>query len=343
LYILRESYTLDAGGSAVAVHARERFGPVPFLLRTEKRHPAEIHAGGMSSTYAIPLLGADWIAHYEVADDRRHIDGRLTCAWGEALEVIDKVSDGPPRPDEHITGPLVTLERRLATTAFELESEKDSRCVFAYAYALMTRRIAEDLAHRADVDPAWVIGLAEAFADRYFDALASESDIRASAWQGAFEAMRGRTSVIEDLVIAMAVHIAHDLPHVLADIAPLDGRIGDFHAINDMLGGSVATIQRDVAKRYSPYIRWLDRLAGQQDEILTNYGIRLSRGMAWYNAARLVDPRTAEAGAGSIERTAIVFVESILNPPKWSLRQGARLFRLIVSFLRRWPDAEPMR
>jgi hypothetical protein len=91
LYLLRETYTLDRNGSDVAVHAHERFGPVPFLFRNEKRHPAVIHADGMSSTYYIPLLGADWVASYTVHPDRTHIDGLLTCAWGQATETIHKL------------------------------------------------------------------------------------------------------------------------------------------------------------------------------------------------------------------------------------------------------------
>jgi hypothetical protein len=93
LYLLRESYTLDPNGNDVAVHARERFGPIPFLLRNEKRHPAAIHTDGMSSTYYIPLLGADWVASYTVHADRTHIDGLLTCAWGQATETIHKLDD----------------------------------------------------------------------------------------------------------------------------------------------------------------------------------------------------------------------------------------------------------
>jgi hypothetical protein len=93
LYLLRETYTLAENGSDVAVHAHERFGPIPFLLRNEKRHPAAIHAEGLSSTYYIPLLGADWIARYTVHRDRRHIDGVLTCPWARATETIHKLAD----------------------------------------------------------------------------------------------------------------------------------------------------------------------------------------------------------------------------------------------------------
>ena len=94
LYLLKETYTLAENGSDVAVHAHERFGPVPFLLTNEKRHPAVIHANAMSSTYFIPLLGTDWVANYTVHPDRTHIDGHLTCAFAEAEEIIHKFEDG---------------------------------------------------------------------------------------------------------------------------------------------------------------------------------------------------------------------------------------------------------
>ena len=91
-YLLRETYTLAENGRDIAVHAHERFGPIPFLLRNEKRHPAAIHADGMSSTYYIPLLGADWVANYTVHPDRTHIDGVLTCDWARATETIQKLA-----------------------------------------------------------------------------------------------------------------------------------------------------------------------------------------------------------------------------------------------------------
>lgn len=91
LYLVKETYTLAADGSGVDVHAHERFGPVPFLLKNEKRYTAVIHAGGMSSTYYMPLLGSDWIAKYAVATDHEHLDGHLTCDYAEAEEVIHKL------------------------------------------------------------------------------------------------------------------------------------------------------------------------------------------------------------------------------------------------------------
>jgi hypothetical protein len=91
LYLLREQYTLDVNGTDVRVDAHERFGPLPFLFRHAKQHPARIGVGGMSSVYEMPLLGTPWTARYTVHPDRDHIDGHLTCAWAESVETIHRV------------------------------------------------------------------------------------------------------------------------------------------------------------------------------------------------------------------------------------------------------------
>lgn len=92
LYLLDERYVLHSDGRQVHIQAKERFGPVPFLFRTEKEYPAEILDGGMRSVYYMPLLGAQWVARYTVRQDRNHIDSEMTCDWGEAREVIDRVA-----------------------------------------------------------------------------------------------------------------------------------------------------------------------------------------------------------------------------------------------------------
>jgi hypothetical protein len=91
LYLLKEQYTLDRDGRGVVVNARERFGPIPFLFRNRKEHPAEIHAGGTSSTYHMPLLGTAWTADYEVTPARDEIAGVLRCPWAECNERMAKL------------------------------------------------------------------------------------------------------------------------------------------------------------------------------------------------------------------------------------------------------------
>ncbi len=239
---------------------------------------------------------------------------------------------------------LEAIARRLDARARDFEDGKDGRCVFAHAYALMTRRIAAELETSGLYDPGWVVDVAEAFAERYFHALeAFDSGGEAPpAWRAVFDAILGRkTSVVEDLVFGVYAHIVRDLPHTLREVglADSDGhsRLHDHHVVTAIVGRTIDPVQEAVAERYGPYVRSLDRLSGGQDEILTEYGIRLSRGMAWYNALRLDDPRLREHAAAAVERSPQVFVEHVLRPPLLSARVVLRGFRWVVAHLRRWP------
>ena len=244
-----------------------------------------------------------------------------------------------PAADQHVEQ-LLELAAKLAHTARELETTRDSRCVFTHAYSLMTERIAAQLPRFQPADAAWIAGLAVAFAARYYAALAGETD--SDAWRAAFAAMRDRrTSVLEDLVFAMSVHILHDLPLALGDVSPRRSpeleHVYDFHAVNDMLKDAVEPIVATTARRYGPYIRWLDRLTYPYDQILTDYGVRMARGLAWYNALRLADPHSADQARAAIEKSPMIIIQDVTDPPIRSLRAPLRIMRWITSFLRRWP------
>ena len=90
LFISEEDYILDADGSSVIVKAHERFGPIPFLFREYVEYPATIHAGGMSSTYHLPMLDSQWLAKYQVRPDRNQVTGVLECDWGRAEEIMNR-------------------------------------------------------------------------------------------------------------------------------------------------------------------------------------------------------------------------------------------------------------
>lgn len=90
LFISNEDYVLHPDGSGVTVKAQERFGPIPFLFREYVEYPATIHEGGMSSTYYLPMLDAQWIAKYQVRSDRNQVDGVLECSWGRAGEIMTR-------------------------------------------------------------------------------------------------------------------------------------------------------------------------------------------------------------------------------------------------------------
>jgi hypothetical protein len=242
---------------------------------------------------------------------------------------------------------LDALSTRLETRARELDRQKDSRAVFTHAYSLMTAQIAAELPTDPGFDPSWTVGLAEAFASRYLAALDAYDRGAGvpAAWDVVFHAICDRrTSVVEDLVFAMTAHIVRDLPHALLDVGLRDSsgrpRIHDFQAVNDVLGHEIEPIVSATSRRYGRYVKALDRLGKPYDRIVTDYGIRLSRGIAWYNAMRLENPDESVDAADSIERSPAVVVDQVLNPPAWSLRTGLRFLRWVLGFLRKWP-AEP--
>src|SRR2546423_12127261 len=98
-----------------------------------------------------------------------------------------------------------------------------------------------------------------------------------------------------------------------------------------------------IASRYSPFISWLDKLSGMHDERLTNYGIRISRGLAWYNAVRLADPLGTEDAAAAIVDNPTRMIRGVLHPKAVSVDLLLRFLRWLVSFLRTWPKEDTPR
>ena len=240
---------------------------------------------------------------------------------------------------------LYAVAVRLETRADALAERRDSRCVFATAYGLMTRRIADELPSAGLAEPEWVVDVAERFAARYFLALEAydRGDDVPPAWRAVFDTLAARrTSVVEDLLFGVYAHIVRDLPHTLLECGLADregrSRIRDHHIVTAIVGRAIDGIQDAVADRYGPYVRPLDRIGRRYDEILTDYGIRLSRGMAWYNALRLADPSSVEAAAASLERSTTIFVGQVMRPPIWSARAGLRALRWLAAHFRRWPE-----
>jgi hypothetical protein len=227
----------------------------------------------------------------------------------------------------------------------ELERRRDSRCVFTEAYARMTETLRDELPRSTViVDKAWVIALARAFAGEYFSAVEGYDREREipMAWRVVFDGIcHSRTSVLEDLVLPMTAHIVHDLPHALTSVGleDNDGRshVGDFHAVNDILGGAVATIRHTIERRYSPRLRLLDHFWNNYDQIATDFGLRESRGLAWYNAVRLLDPAARAGAEHSIEAEPKYIVDHVLGRHRDPGELAFRALRSVIGGVRTWP------
>jgi hypothetical protein len=239
----------------------------------------------------------------------------------------------------NLPGRLLRLADHLEEYVLKYEAAKDSRAVFTYAYVTLTRTMANKLGEAKFRHPDWVVSLAERFADRYVAALDGWDvghEPVPEAWKIVFETIRlSRTSVLEDLVLAMTAHIVHDLPISLVEVG--ESHIYDFHHMNDVLAIEIQPIADGVTARYEPFFRWIDHLERRHTLVLTNFGFRVSRGVAWYNANRLLDPVSHDAALESGTKSVLTLVGDVRRPPLWSLRLLFRGLRFIAAMFRIWP------
>lgn len=239
---------------------------------------------------------------------------------------------------------LLSLAVRLDERARSYERQKDSRAVFTHTYALITRTLASGIGQTGFQDDEWVTSLAESFGGLYFQALdaSDQNEVTPAVWAEVFRVLKTeRTTVLEDLVFAMTAHIVNDLPLALERVGLTDAQqvshIRDFHLINDILGNNIEVIENNVLRRYEPILQYLDYFDRGFDQILTNYGFRLSRGMAWYNAVRLLDPLSSAEARRSVERSALKLIENVRRPPIFSIRVFFRFLRFVTAVFRTWP------
>jgi len=243
----------------------------------------------------------------------------------------------------------------------EFELHHDPRAAFAYIYVALTRSLEVQL-RQADTgfdDPEWVADLATALAHEYFTAMDAVDQALGAAratprgvpsarafpgevpqpWRDVQAAFGRRSYVLEDVLFSMTAHISYDLPIALQRMAPVATHIADFHRMNDVLGTAVEGVQDGLAERYSRALAVLDKVFARQDELFSNYGIRVARGVAWFNADRLLDPSGSADALDSIRRSAGAFIREVRSPDDWRLRLVLGIARFLVPERRRWPDS----
>ncbi|WP_412079554.1 DUF5995 family protein (plasmid) [Streptomyces xanthophaeus] len=252
----------------------------------------------------------------------------------------------------------------LAARVEQYDALRDPRAVFAYTYFRLTSDLAsslrtDSLSFRA---PEWVADLSVSLAAAYFTAmdaidtwLGPVSDARPGGevlsvdlpetipkpWRDVYAASTVRHSyVLEEVLFSMMAHMSYDLPLALRALATrgdVHHRIADFHRMNDLLAFSVDVVQDEIAARYCRRLQSLDRLFIRDDELFTSYGIRVARGLAWFNCDRLLDPGASAAAMGSISRSTAAFIAEFRSPDGWKRRQAFRVLRALVPSRRQWP------
>jgi Family of unknown function (DUF5995) len=241
---------------------------------------------------------------------------------------------------------LRELVARLDELRDGFDRRRDSRAIFTYVYSMMTAALDAELDSLTLHDPDWIVALADGFAARYFAALRQDDAGQLpedSAWKVVFDTLRRRTSVLEEAVYPMTAHIVHDLPLALCD-AEFDqpdpvAHLSDFDLINRVMQGAMDRIRGQVTRRYSYWVRFLDRMERRYDLVLSDYGIRMSRSEAWYDALRLRDLACREAALDSLERRPADLLRAVQQPRGSSLGWLLAFLRWLAALLRRWPRA----
>lgn len=202
---------------------------------------------------------------------------------------------------------------------------------------------------------------------------------------------RPKAIIIEELILPLIVHTVHDLPLAVAEIAirevrfeeegmwafaekgfhcdditrlrESDRTIRDFHTyvhdfmvINDLLfEGEYSIIDKvqEAVTTYNPFfLRWLDWiLADRYDEMFTYHTLQVLRGMAWYDATRLVEAQLSQSPEAAkrscqqiryeIEERTITYIDLIARPKRRWRRWLLNGARFLSGLFRQWP-ANPL-
>jgi hypothetical protein len=196
---------------------------------------------------------------------------------------------------------------------------------FAVLYRKVTAKVKEGIAAGFFDDPGRMERLDVLFADRYLDAVAAARADEAvtDAWRLTFEAAaRGRSLILQHLLVGINAHINLDLGVAAARCAPgaaLPGLRRDYDRINATLAAMIASVQDDL-RQVSPWLDLLDRFGARTQTELIRFSIVTARAGAWRFAEQLAatsEPRWDALIADRDRRVAAVG-QRVLQPGRWT-------------------------
>jgi len=193
---------------------------------------------------------------------------------------------------------------------------------FAALYRTVTIEVQRGIAEGRFADPGRMERLDVTFARRYlnaFDAHQRGAPIPRS-WGAAFDAStRWRPIVLQHLLLGVNAHINLDLGVAAATVAPgaaLESLRADFDEINAVLGGLIAAVQAEISA-VSPWFNLLAAAAGQADDALVGFNLRIARNVAWDVANRLapIDQAAWQPHIDAVDLKAALLGRAIVMPP----------------------------
>jgi hypothetical protein len=192
---------------------------------------------------------------------------------------------------------------------------------FAALYRKVTVQVKEGIEKGLFDDGERMERLDVIFANRYLEAFEQSQTLKDTtlSWKLAFDtSKKWRPIVLQHLLIGMNAHIDLDLGIAAAETVE-QGKLpdlkNDFFKINDILVSLINEVQSELAKVW-PLLKLLDYIAGEADEALVKFGMKITRGHAWNTAEELsnLSPEDQALKIRALDRRVAEIGRVILNP-----------------------------
>jgi 15-cis-phytoene desaturase len=221
-----------------------------------------------------------------------------------------------------------------ALDAIIADSERTANRVgyFAALYRQVTFSVREGIRRGDFLDGDRMDRLDTRFANRYLDAVEAYTKGKpvTESWRISLAACSDKEpTVLQHLYSGLSAHLLLDLAVAAAETAPgtrLPDIKGDFEHINSIVGSLMRQVDAVVGK-VSPWVGFVDRLAGVQYAAVNKIGISVARDIAWHSAVQMapLDELERSAMMAKLDRRAAVVAQTLTKP-----RGGLRLFAKLV-------------
>jgi hypothetical protein len=202
-----------------------------------------------------------------------------------------------------------------------LDATCDHRAVFSLAYLRITQGLRRLIVARQVRWPHWLEYTIVDFSNHYLGTFADYAAGRPvpHSWEVAYdEDLHGDANAGQDTLLASNAHTQHDLPYIYAEMgmATRSGvsRKPDHDAVNVVNDRVFRGLEDSYAARYDPVMADFELAPLGLDRIGVLSTIQAWRELAWRNAERLMDTRTAAQRAAveaDIDRNANAWADLI--------------------------------
>lgn len=221
---------------------------------------------------------------------------------------------------------IFTALTSLQQAAAQLRSQNDPRAIFAEVYAVITRRVAEEISRGPQsmfYEPNWVSYLAGRFAERYFASLHASllhAPQPSQAWHLAYlYAAQGNTLPVQDALLGINAHINFDLAQGIYDNIMAHGFVAgtfesermlaryrhDHDAVNEILKAAIPECLGRLAEHYDCPATGLvmrNRWVCAALQRLTLSVLKSWRDHVWNDVLALLTKQTPKAQAAILTR-----------------------------------------